>query len=498
MSVMTTYAYDPNHACLEGLESEIFKLVSATSTPADWMEWLHVPLRQAAARGNFGLFMKLLEAGADGSGERRGRDGITLLDAAALGGNVELISAMLRAGARPDAEVLVSSRRRRSPLFIATACGHEEAALRLIAAGADVNFVDPVEKCSVLHEAAAGGLLELTEFLLTNGADLGARDEEDGCTPLHVAADEGFDGIVDTLLQRGADMDALDNDGCTPMMGASVRGHTSVVKALLVAGADPSIRSTKEGGLTALENAAERGHVDVIKAILGNGADINGQDDSGISALHLASEYNQEGAVDALVEAGAEVELQSDDGRTPFLVAAHRSSCRTMLALRRHGANLAARDIDLDTALHGACFWKYEGLEMAVDLLLRWGADETALNDLDQTPADMLNTWPEGFSYLSTDGEIERTRLLLSRAPVDRVWRRRGWLVMLRSRSENGGATDGCDSDGGVMDGSDAGGGQNGRDFETGVNAGGVLSGMVALLVKRGPEGVFRTVLAYL
>lgn len=31
-------------------------------------------------------------------------------------------------------------------------------------------------------------------------------------------------------------------------------------------------------------------------------------------------------------------------------------------------------------------------------------------------------------------GEVERARLLLSRAPADRAWRRRSWLVMLRGR----------------------------------------------------------------
>ena len=70
---------------------------------------------------------------------------------------------------------------------------------------------------------------------------------------------------------------------------------------------------------------------------------------------------------------------------------------------------------------------------MVVDLLLRWGADETAFDDDGETPADALENVRE-HRECSQD-EIERVRLLLDRAPADRAWRRRGWLVMLRSRA---------------------------------------------------------------
>lgn len=50
--------------------------------------------------------------------------------------------------------------------------------------------------------------------------------------------------------------------------------------------------------------------------------------------------------------------------------------------------------------------------------------DETALDGNGKTPADLL---PQ-------DG-ADGIRRLLARAPADRVWRRRGWLVMLRLRA---------------------------------------------------------------
>ncbi len=500
-------SYDPKHVSLDGLESEIFKLVSATVAPAEWIAWLHVPLKQAAARGNLSLFSALVEAGADGRAGRRGADGCTLLEAAATGGNVELISRLL--GSQPNAGALVSPKGRRSPLFTATACGHEEAALRLIAAGADVNFVDPVEKCSVLHEAARGGLGELAEFLVMNGANLGARDEEDGGTPLHVAADEGFDGIAEALLQRGAEKDALDHEGCTPLMGASMRGHAPVVKTLLAAGANLSVRN-RVRGLTALDIAAAEGHVGVIEVIVDHGADIDDYDDDGVTALRRAAQEDQVGAVDALIEAGADIDLKDDLGWTPFTEAAYFNNCKAMLALLQHGAKLDTRDNNGDTALHLACAVKRNGLEMAVGLLLRCGADETAANNYGQIPSKMLDLTPFGVltaehdGGAATDDEIERTRMLLSRAPADRAWRRRGWLVVLRSRKKQTRASVGCDNDRDVKDGAGTGGGQpegdgrGGGNVGTGVGAGGFWSGIAALLVELGPEGVFRTVVGFL
>ena len=62
----------PKRVCLEGLEIEIFKLVSYGATHEQWKEWLRVPLEHAAARGNLDLFNKLLEVGADGSAGWRG------------------------------------------------------------------------------------------------------------------------------------------------------------------------------------------------------------------------------------------------------------------------------------------------------------------------------------------------------------------------------------------------------------------------------------------
>ena len=168
------------------------------ATPKQWAEWLRAPLEHAAARGNFDLVQRLLEAGADGGAGWRGCRGRTLLDAAALGGNEDVMTALLQAGCVPDIGV-VSVSSRRSALHVSLVCGHEAAARGLILAGANLNYRDPTDRYYPLHVAVAGGHKDLVRDLLIGGASpslLGV----DGLAPLHMAARLGHDEIVTTLL----------------------------------------------------------------------------------------------------------------------------------------------------------------------------------------------------------------------------------------------------------------------------------------------------------
>ena len=247
---MLTY---PKRACLDGSVAELFKLVSYGATSEEWGEWLRVPLEHAAARGNLELINKLLEAGANGSHGWRFLKGRTLLDAAAVGGDAGVVSALLRAGAHPDVNV-VSASSRRSALYVAAKCGHQDAGSRLILAGADVLFWDPVDHRNVIAEAARGGHTQLVRDMLMAGAH---ADEYLYESPLHLAVGSGSENAVDTLILAEADPDVIDGDGNTPLIRAADLGHTSMVKALLAAGADASHRAND--GRSALDAAALRG-----------------------------------------------------------------------------------------------------------------------------------------------------------------------------------------------------------------------------------------------
>lgn len=69
-----------------------------------------------------------------------------------------------------------------------------------------------------------------------------------------------------------------------------------------------------------------------------------------------------------------------------------------------------------------------------VDLLLRWGADEMIVKKTGNTDLDVLGIRVEEHNSLA--GDAERVRELLASAPIDRAWRRRGYLVLCRSHPD--------------------------------------------------------------
>ncbi|CAN0062027.1 unnamed protein product [Ectocarpus sp. 8 AP-2014] len=297
--------------------------------------------------------------------------------------------------------------------------------------------------------------------MLLSGASPSGRDGRGTC-PLHIAAFHGFNRIVSTLLLGGANKDALDGKCLTPLMWSSSPGHLSVVRTLLAAGADTNILDTY--GRSALDCAAVKGHGDVIEVIAEHGGEVNACDHDGFTALHAAAQHDHAIAIDTLIKAGADVELKENNGLTPLAFAACNGSCKAMHALFQHGAQVGVRDNEGYTPLHETCWERHEGLEVAVDMLLRWGADETTLNNNGVSPADFLDgRYGKVMVHNpAPQAEIDRATLLLSRAPADRAWRRRGWLVMLRSRDSK--AREGkCRSSSGHGDGGEVGGSEMAR-----------------------------------
>ncbi len=530
----------PERASLEGLEIEIFKLVSKDATPEQWAEWLRVPLEHAAAKGSHVLVDKLLGAGADGSAGYKGCAGRTLLQAAAVGGSEGVVSSLLRAGAQPEVNEFnpdlnnmheghrIFHENLNSPLYQATLGGHEAAARLLILAGADVCFEELWGGESVLHTAIKGGHERLAKELIMSGADVRARDPHYYRTPLHLAAGKGLDGIVSALVFRGVDKDAVDKGGESALTlasgaydGGAEEARPNVVETLLAAGADLSIRSNL--GFSALDWASFRGHVPTIHVLVRHGMDVNSCN-RGDSALHNALFLDQACSVDALIEAGADIEIKATTtGATPVSRAALFCSHKALLALLLKGAITSARDNTGKTPLHAACLSNREGIAAVVDLLLRWGADETAVDNEGRTPAERLSGVPDGGSRSQED--VDRAQLLLARAPADRAWRRRGWLVMLRARASRARIVS-CDSNGETRvesSGAAASGMAEGRKVARSEGAASVaggereqagsevdggepespagrraVRGAVGWLVDMQPEGVFRSVLRFL
>lgn len=381
-------------AVLEKSKTKIFDLVCQRATREQWAEWLRAPLEHAAAAGDVDLVNDLLEAGANGQAGWKGCRNRSLLCAAVQGGKREVVSALLKAGAKQDLHVL----------------------------SGDAQW-------SLLHYAASGGHEAIAKLLLLSGAAPNCKDNN-GDSPIHIAAWLGHEEIVSLLLLGGADVNMLDNSRRTPLHLAAKHGRLSTVETLLTSGADMNLRNGIS--CSALDCAALEGHVDVIKELLQHGDDVMSCAPSGGTALHMAARKNQAAAVEALVRAGADVDARSKGivNNAPLHWAVKHGSCDALLVLLRHKADVNAQDNSLRTPLMMACRWLQQE---AARILLRWGADETTADSEGCSADQLIGNGISPSEQEARAGEMESMRGLLKRAPADRAWRRRGLLVLCRA-----------------------------------------------------------------
>ncbi|MEO6082643.1 MAG: ankyrin repeat domain-containing protein [Umezawaea sp.] len=105
-----------------------------------------------------------------------------------------------------------------TPLLVATRDGHHDIVRELLAAGADVNAVEPTFGACPLHKAVYNGHAGITETLVARPAvDLDFQGATNGYTPLHDALWHGYAECARILLDAGARVDLLGHDGKTPL-----------------------------------------------------------------------------------------------------------------------------------------------------------------------------------------------------------------------------------------------------------------------------------------
>ncbi|CBJ48769.1 ankyrin repeat domain protein [Ectocarpus siliculosus] len=288
---------------------------------------------------------------------------------------------------------------------------------------------------TLLHAAAEGGNVPVIARLRRAGAggDMKAKTLDTGHTPLDLAVVGGKAAAAEALIMAGADVNVLDSKNDGPLHLAIKGGHVRIAKDLLLSGVNPV--QARSSGNFPIHLAAWHGLDEVVLALVEKGIDLNCLNYKRGTPLHVAkirSAPEQRAAIRALFEAGADIEGPGIRGRTPLRHAARSGSYAAILTLLQLGANVNSKDDVGKNPLHCACFFCHHD---AADLLLRWGADETAVNLEGETVVSMvIRRIAEALETRCPP--LERVSKLLARAPQDRAWRRRGFLVLCRAHRD--------------------------------------------------------------
>jgi len=177
---------------------------------------------------------------------------------------------------------------------------HHDAALKLLAGGADVNANGRNNWTAVLL-ALENDRNEVAESLIKQ-PNLNLKAENpDGMTALMLAVWHKRADFVKKLLQRGADPNHQDKEGDSAVHGAAWVGSTDILSMLLDAGANPDFKN-KLGG-TAMMWAASYGQDEAVRILLNRGADPRIKDVDGVTAAGWAAKNAQGGLVMLLREA---------------------------------------------------------------------------------------------------------------------------------------------------------------------------------------------------
>ena len=214
----------------------------------------------AAQSGNTSLVGKLLEAGA--SIDRQDARGFTALTGAAFSGHADVVSLLLKRGARQLRDTL-----QRTVLMWTASKGQVEIIELLLAAGAEINAADARGTTALM---LALGKVDALEALLSAGAAVDQKDSR-GFTALMSAAWTGRVKAARRLLEHGAGIDVRDDKtGRTALMWAAVKGHAAFVRMLLDAGADPALLDNE--GHDAVKLAGKYRHKAIVELLAGSEA----------------------------------------------------------------------------------------------------------------------------------------------------------------------------------------------------------------------------------
>ena len=366
----------------------------------------------AAANNDLDLVRALIKAGANV--KLQNQFGSSALTEASIIGSAPVIEALLQAGADPNFRTTDGE----TPLMAAARTGKVDAAKALLDAGAQVNAKETWGGQTALMWAAAESQAGMVRFLASKDASLNEHGKvnqwerkiiqeprpkdlnKGGFTALHYAAREGCVPCVENLLAAGADPDSEDPDRMTPLLLALMNLHFDTAAALIKGGAD-------------LDKWDLFGRSPIYMA-----ADVSTLPTKGNGAMAVIPSMDQLGALDVarmMLERGANPNIQLKrrppyrdvpqdrggdtmlaQGATPMLRAARAGDAKFVALLIEYKALvdlpskegitplMAAAGVDYGNRVTRGRNRTEEGVLATMDLLVKAGANVNAHSILDR------------------------------------------------------------------------------------------------------------------
>src|SRR3954469_5962927 len=248
--------------------------------------------------------------------------------------------------------------------------GNRDAALKMIAAGADVNTAQG-DGTTPLHWAVYKVDADLARALLGRGAKPDVINNY-GSSPLAEAVKTANARLVEMLLDAHSNVEAPNQEGQTALMLAARAGSAEVADLLVRHGADVNARE-KWRGQTALMWAAAAGSAELTRFLIKHKAAVDARalatdwpsqmtgeprnqyrPTGGLTPLLYAARSGCTDCVQALLDAGADVNRPNPGGVTPLIVAINNFAFDTAKLLFERGANPHLWDWWGRTALYTA------------------------------------------------------------------------------------------------------------------------------------------------
>jgi ankyrin repeat protein len=176
----------------------------------------------------------------------------------------------------------------RTPLHEAASIGATKAALKLIAAGADVN-IKSSNGLGPLHLAIEKNCTDIALALLAEKERINPNLQDSaGLTPLHYAIAWKRKEVLSSLLPllKKDDLNIESSNGTTPLLSAISLEDPETASKLIAEGADVNIESSN--GMTPLRQAIIMDDPETASKLIAEGADVNAKYQNGLCPIQYA------------------------------------------------------------------------------------------------------------------------------------------------------------------------------------------------------------------